>query len=105
MEIEDYLVSHPLINAYSIEKALRIPVGTIRVGKHIPDKWRGMIGELLSGYGYVAGVVPRVVKKASGYFTRKGKEGSYICYRDKFVRPVLGIADGTVVELGVAENN
>jgi hypothetical protein len=52
MEIKEFLKSHPFINAYSVEKALGIPVGTIRVNSErpIPEKYRAMIIESLNNY-------------------------------------------------------
>jgi len=104
MKIEDYLISHPLINAYSIEKALGMPIGTIRKGKHIPEKYHEAIAGLLSAYGYGSGVVKEkpveVIRQATGMFTRLGKGGSLICHLDVIVKPVQDIPDNTPVTLG-----
>jgi hypothetical protein len=107
MDIKEFLRSHPLINAYSIEKALGLNVGTIRLNSEraIPEMHLAAIKELLSPYGYAEGAkelpVVKQVEKSTGskYFTRKGKDGSYICYKDVIVRPVMGIPDDTPVYL------
>ena len=55
--MEHYLKSHPLISTTGIEKALGLTHGLLRKGKPIPEKYRGMIAELLSAYGYDSGGV------------------------------------------------
>jgi hypothetical protein len=106
MEIKEWLSRHPLINAYSIEKALGLPIGTIKKGRNVPEKYLGAIGELLREYGYDTLVEKEkpveVIKTVTGskYFTRKGSGGILICYREGIVRPVQGIPDDTPVTLG-----
>lgn len=50
--VEEWLACHPLIKLKVIENILSMPVGTLRKGKTIPDKWVKQIEHLLSKYGY-----------------------------------------------------
>ena len=116
MEIEDYLKSHLLINPYSIEKELGMPIGTIRLGRHIPDKYREKITELLSDYGYNVSVEKEkpaeVVKTTTGKRYYTVKEGKLYSIKTDVeekrwdgkmgivTRKVDDIPDGTTVTLG-----
>jgi hypothetical protein len=103
MNIEEYLRSHPMINPYSIDKVLGFPVGTVRLhGRPIPDKYREAIEVLLVDYGYYRTIEKpaEVLKTNSKYFTRKGRDGVCICYRDVIVRVAQDIPDNTPVYLG-----
>jgi hypothetical protein len=69
MEIKEFLKSHPLINPYSVEKALGIPTGTIRLNsdRKIPEKYQRLIIESLANYNpiktHVVEKVPEIVFK------------------------------------------
>jgi uncharacterized protein YlzI (FlbEa/FlbD family) len=55
MEIKRFFMENPLIRPSSIEKALGIPHGTIRLnsGRKIPEKYEAMIIESLERYSAI----------------------------------------------------
>ena len=76
MDIKEFLKLHPLINCYSIDKALNLPVGTVRISRPIPERHIAAIQGLLSSYGYESGAIrekpAEVVRQtAGGYYTKK----------------------------------
>jgi hypothetical protein len=54
MTMLEFLSNHPLISITSIEKVCSIPHGTLRKGKDIPERYKSIVGELLSNYGFNA---------------------------------------------------
>jgi hypothetical protein len=116
MDIKEFLKSHPLINCYSIDKALGLPVGTVRMNRPIPERHIGVIAGLLSAYGYDSGAVKEkpaeVIKQAvvSKYSIHKHRDGYMIKVEsiekrwDGKIGPVLrdvkDIQDNTPVILG-----
>ena len=119
MKIEEWLRDHPLINAYSVEKALGMPIGTIKKGRSIPEKYLEAIAGLLSSYGYgrdvvviksaeMVAVLPVTTKKAeSKYYTVK--EGKLYAIKEDVeekrwdgkmgivTRKVDNVPDGSIV--------
>jgi hypothetical protein len=104
MEIKDFLKLRPFINVASIERALNIPTGTIRLtnDRPIPDKYKDQIISLLSIYGWnttssseptaiIRGIIKEVKVKESGSIpnykglylkivkTTLAKTGWYLC--------------------------
>jgi hypothetical protein len=86
MEIKEFLKSHPLINPYSVEKALGIPTGTIRLNsdRKIPEKYQQLIIESLQNYNpikthVVEKKVPEITFKPTpagqGYIVKRVKIG------------------------------
>lgn len=53
-EIKQWFREHPMLNVYSVEKELGLPIGTIRINsdRGIPVKYLHQIEECLKPYGY-----------------------------------------------------
>jgi hypothetical protein len=74
MDIKEFLRENPLIRPSSIEKALGIPHGTIRLNNErgIPEKYQRLIIESLSNYTAIKEHV--VVKEVTPIPVKMGKE-------------------------------
>jgi hypothetical protein len=108
MDIKEYLREHPLISAFSIERTLGLPRGTIRLNsdRKIPVKYEAMILDSLSNYVAIREhVVKEKIEPISFKMPSVGKE--YVLKKVK-----VGIADhafliGTINDQGnfVRNNN
>ena len=52
MELTNWIKTHNLISMSSLEKALGLSHGNLKLNKKIPDKHRSQIIKLLEQYGY-----------------------------------------------------